>query len=165
MASFIPMVQPLSSNGDGTGTADLAGNHLATPAEFYITSPTSVSIFVARVLVYVQDSGTFDSDKFANGLVLANGITLEYREADDTVVSDLTPQPIMTNGHWGKYAYDVQVHTYGQGDEYLGSRWTFAKFVDGGLDLRSGRKLVATINDDLSEVNAFTLIAQGWKSE
>lgn len=163
---YEPVVQLLSTNGDGTGTNDWSGDYSLTADEFYIQQQAADddrAILVHRLLWQIQDTGRFDAEGFGAGAALSNGLTLEWRESDDTVIADLTPVPIISNAQFGLFAYDVDVATWGAGDEVLRCRWTLGKFLPGdGLQLQDGQKLVLTVNDNLSIlVNAYCM-AQGY---
>ncbi len=158
-------VQHLSTNGDGTGTATLAGNYASAAETFELADQTGVAeTVVTRLIVFVQDTGVFDAEGFGALSVLTNGITLNVTDSSGTEIFDLTPTAITSNSMWGMYAYDVDVKPWGVGDEILLARWTFSKFIPDGLVLTDGEKLVATVNDDLSGLGDFRLTAEGYTS-
>jgi hypothetical protein len=161
-----PRVQYFSSDGQGGGTVNMAVDG-TTPQTFTVAVPTNYNRFtVARVLFFIEDNGAFDANKFANNLTLTNGIDFTYETG--TSWDLLGGQPIKTNGHFGRVAYDVAVHTWGTGDEVLVSRWSFDKWMPdrnadrAGIELTGSETLKIVINDNLSTAVAFNAVAEGW---
>ena len=161
-----PFVQLLSTNGDGTGTTNAIGDYSSAAETFELADQTdALETVVVRLIVYVEDSGAFDAAGYGNAGVLANGITVSVLSAAGAEIIDLTPDPIKSNGGWASLAYDTQVATWGTGNEFLVTRWTFGKFTpDGGIVLTDGERLVVNVNDDLTDLVAHRFTAQGYTS-
>jgi len=66
----------LDTNGDGTGTKSATGNYAESPVSFFIQPPAGEVFRLNRMLVHIEDSGTFDSGSYGNGITLTNGITV-----------------------------------------------------------------------------------------
>ena len=154
----IPFVTQLTNGA----TTDIVGNY-ATAETFELAGPAGdAAMVVARILVYVQDTGAFDAEKYGNNITLTNGIDLSIRDSEDALVVQLTPEPIISSGDWAALAHDVTNATFGTGDQYLTCRWTFAKFAGGGgLVLNRGQKLVATVEDNFTGLVHHKITAQG----
>ena len=129
----------------------------------YIQPPSGEVFHVHRLLVFVQDAGTFDSGSYGNGITLTNGIAVRVQNNEGTY-SDLTAGlPVKINPHWKRLCYDVDISTYGQGDEAMGARWTFSKAghpirLDGG----SGDRLEVLLDDDFTGLIDHTFLVQGF---
>lgn len=154
----------LDTNGDGTGTKEVL-NANATPVEFYIQPPAGETYILTRMIVSMSDSGTMDSGGYGNNGAspLTNGITVVVERKGSLFYSLTDPDyPVKTNGEWGALCYDVDPRDYGQGDEYINVRWTFAK---SGEDVRlNGNKndrLVVTASDTLSHLVTHKFLVQG----
>jgi hypothetical protein len=116
------------------------------------------------MLVYVQDTGSFDSGGYGNGSALANGIQIKvYRDAVEQIALT-NSQPIKQNTHWAKFCFDIKISTFGSGDESLGARWTF---TNGGtfirLDGDESDSIKVEFNDDFSDLTSQTFLFQGYK--
>lgn len=159
-----PFIQFFSSNGDGTGTTNMGVNGSVTQQTFTVDGPTDgTSIRVARLIVAVEDNASMTNTTFGAVATLSTGVGLEIVDSSDATMIDLTPIKIKQNGDWGRYAYDVEVHEWGATptNRYLGARWTFSKFVDGGIVLNNGEKIECNVDDDLSALVGFTIVAEG----
>ena len=83
---------------------------------------------------------------------------------DHGATVDLTDGvPVKTNAQYGGLCYDVDVKSWGSGDELLTARLTFTKFgqyirLDGAVNGR----LVVTVNDDLDGLISHRFLAQGF---
>ena len=105
-------------------------------------------------MVHVVDAGSFDSGNYGNGITLTNGLLFDIVDDEDTVLLDLLDGlPIMVNPDWARHCYDTAVSSYGQGNETLNARWTFAAI---GTAIRltgdEGHCLRVTIQDDLTDL-------------
>ena len=151
----------LDTNGDGTGAKSAVGNYAVTADQFYYECPTGKTAEINRMLVYIEDAGTFDSGDYGNGLALTNGLTLKVLGADDTVQCDMTAGlPVKQNGHWARLCYDANHQNYGVGNEYIAVRWTFSQ-TGRPLTLDACEKLVLTVNDDFTGLVDHTFHIQG----
>ena len=115
------------------------------------------------MIVFIQDTGAFDSDKYGNGIALANGIQVRVQDDSETI-SDMTNDlPIKTNTHWARMCYDIDLNTFGVGDEVMVVRWTFNKagqFIR--LDGSQNERLEVVLNDDFSALVDHTFLIQGY---
>jgi hypothetical protein len=160
MSSYL--YRNLDTNGDGTGSKDATGDYSSTAAVFYIQPPTEKIYLIERMIVHVEDSGSFDSGAYGNGITLTNGIVVRISD-DSGVIVDLTDgMPILSNGSWVRQCYDVQVHPFGSGNEHMGVRWTFRK---AGQPLKlvgeKTQKLEIVLNDNFSGLVGHQFQIQG----
>ena len=164
MATFLkPVVQQLSTVGDGTGTVEMVGNY-ATPTEFSVDGPTAPDeyLYLERILIFVQDTGVFDAEGWANMGTLTNGIDLKVVDSSDNTLVQLTPAPIKSSGDLAALCHDVVFADYGTGENYATARWTFTKFSPDGLVLNNGERLVATVNDNFTVLTKQRMTVQGY---
>lgn len=162
ISSQKPLVQYLSTNGDGTGTINAIGTYAAAAETFEVQPAAGETYVLSRIMWYVSDAGNFDADKWGNAITLTNGITLKVLASDGTELVDLTPQPIKTTGNLANYCYDVDVKAWGVGNQVMVARWTFAKHTAGGegVILNEQERLVIGLNDDFDD-----LVEQHWVVE
>lgn len=158
----------LDTVGDGSGVVDAVGNYLATPQDFLI-KPDVGRYIIARLIVTVGDTPGMHAQEYGNlDSALLNGIAVGVYD-DEGLVYNLTDPnfPVTTNANWGSTCYDVDIKSWGQTptDELLLVRWTFAR-TGKDIDLRSwlGEKLVVTLNDNFTGLQAHHFMAQGWAS-
>ncbi len=151
----------LDTNGDGTGTKNAVGNYSSTATPFYIQPAANQTFYLARMLITVRDSGAFDAEEYGNGIALTNGITVTIHHDEHGELYDLTDgEPIKSNTDWGTRCYDVDVKTWGTGDEVLLGRWTFEKAGE-PLVLNAPRSLRVNLNDNLSGLVGHYFVVQG----
>ena len=148
------------------GSEDANGNYSVTPAVFSIAPSAGEVWYVARLLVYIEDSGSFDSGGYGNGSALANGIAIKIVSDGVDVISLTNDQPIKQNTHWKKFCFDIETSKFGSGNESLGSRWTFTKGgtyikLDGDLD----EKIEVRLSDDMSDLVSQTFLFQGYTED
>ena len=152
----------LDVNGNGTGSIEATGDYSSAATDFYIQPPANTTYFINRMLVAVRDTGAFDAADYANGVALTNGISVSVTDSSDTEIVDLTDgQPIKTNAGWGALCYDVDVKTWGTGDEVLLVRWTFAA-AGFAIQLNNRYKFKVVCNDNMTGLNSHTFHVQGW---
>ena len=151
------------TNGDGTGTKNANGNYLITPDILYIQPPPQTVYRVHRMLISLEDTSGMQAQEYGNtGGALTNGVQARVQDGDGTL-SDLTDGvPVKTNAHWGRMCYDVDVKSWGSGNELLCVRWTFAKsgaaiVLDGTLNER----LEILLNDDFTGLISQYFLIQG----
>jgi len=159
------MFQYLDDAGDGTGNIQVTGDYSVTPAQFYCQPPANEIIIVHRVIVMIEDTSGFaarDYGNIADGLT--NGIELKtYR--DSVEINDLTGgAPIQTNGEWARVCYDVDLKTWGPGNEILVVRWSFDKSgIPVTLVGAKNESISIDVNDDMTGLIEHTFMVQGYK--
>jgi len=113
----------------GTNTIEMLGDYSTISGNFRIATTGTELLVITRMMVSVEDTGSFDAEKYGNGIVCTNGIQVVVHDWDDSLIYPLVngAHPIKTNADWGAYCYDVDVKDWGTGNEFLVARWTFAK--------------------------------------
>jgi len=153
----------LDTNGDGTGSKEATGNYAGGEEIFYLQPPAGEVYILERMLVYIEDNGSFDSGKYGNNITLSNGIEI-FVNGDSGVISDLTDGlPIITNAHWGRQCFDTALSTYGSGNQSLAIRWTFSKAgVPITLRGNQNERLEVVLNDNFSTLHDHAFLIQGY---
>lgn len=150
----------LDTNGDGTGTKNANGDYSGGEEIFYIAPPAGQTYELERMLIYVQDTGTFDAAKYGNGATLTTGIVVRVANDAGTLLDLTDGEPVKTNTHWGRQCYDVEVKAWGTGDEVMVVRWTFAK-SGRPIRLHAGERLEVVLNDALDVLVGHYFQVQG----
>jgi len=155
--------QYLDTDGDGTGTTNAIGDYSGGEEIFYIQPPAGTVYSLNRMMVFVQDAGTFDSAKYGNGVGLTTGIVVRVQDDEGTLDTMTGVLPVKTNTHWKRLCYDAVVSKDGTGDETLGARWTFTK--DSGepiiLNGNANERLEVVLNDAFDDLVAQTFMVKG----
>lgn len=126
-----PFFRYADTVGDGSGTIDFNGDYRdpegSGPEVAYVTAAKAITI--ERMLVSVGDTAGMQAQEYGNlGAALGNGIEVKLYDHNDVEVVDCTDgEPITTNSEWGALCFDVDLKTWGAGNELLVVRWTFAK--------------------------------------
>lgn len=149
MAGRKHIFQLLSANGDGTGTTNANGDYSSTPLSLKFKQSEKEVVFVTRMIVYVQDTGSFDSGSYGNGIDLANGIRVYHKNAAGELLEELTAFAVKSSGDWAGQCHDLNHFNFGSGDEFITVRWTFAKSgFPIKLKLHADEYIEVELNDD-----------------
>ena len=149
----------LDSNGDGTGTTNAIGDY-STPDQFYFEALKNCSIH--RILISVGDATGSTAQEYGGLSALTNGVELKVYDQTDTEILDLTAgNPIKSNAEWGKACYDVDLKTWGAGNEILVIRWTFDK-AGTPINLAKGQKISIDLSDNFTGLLSHNFFIQGY---
>lgn len=159
----LPIInQYLTLNGDGTGTRNANGNYSVTPDIFYIQPPTGHKYEIARMLVFIRDTGNFSADGYGANGVLTNGVSVKLVNDSGVITDYMNGHPLKSNAEWGQVCYDVQYISFGAGDNFVCVRWTFAKSgAPISLDGRNNERLEIELSDDFTGIVEQTFMVQG----
>lgn len=152
----------LDTNGDGTGTKNANGNYSITAEEFYFQPDGYVEIH--RMIVHLADTSGMQAEEYGNlGTALSNGYAPEIQDEDGATLLDLCDGIAITaNGDLGRYCYDVDVKSWGAGNEFLQARWTFTK-SGAPLLIEENHRFSITLNDDFSGLLEHYFMLQGYQ--
>lgn len=152
----------LDTNGNGTGTKN-ANLEFASPDIFYIQPPSGTIYYLNRMIISVGDTTGMTSSKYGNLAELGTGITFKVVDDSGTILDLTDGIPVDTNASYGALCYDVDVKTWGSGNELLVTRWTFAK-AGNPLKLRGSKneRLEVDLSDDMSALLSQYFLVQGW---
>jgi hypothetical protein len=162
LGTLKPVFGLLGTTGLDSGTTSLIGNYSVEAVSAYIEPAENDYMVINRVIISIEDFGSFDSGGYGNGAALTNGITVNLRDKTE-IVETLTAWPITQNGHWAGQCHDLTVHAFGSGNEFMSVRWTFGSagrpLVLNGSD---GHRLEFVMNDDFSGLVAQRFFVQGY---
>jgi hypothetical protein len=147
--------------GDGTGSINgsVAGS-LGSPISLIIKPQPTQILYVTRILIFIEDSGTLDSGGFGNGAALTNGIifrTYRWRgQTNEEILPSLQENqlPIKKNQEFKALCHDEIFSNYGSGSQSLSWRYTFTKDTNGeplALSGPSKEELHVVIQDDITK--------------
>jgi hypothetical protein len=149
---------------DGTNQkANVDGS--VTPQKFYAGPTNGKTWEIERMIVFIEDNATFAADNYGGVSTLTNGIDLELTisgQSGPQILDLLDNEPIKSVSDWAAHCHDVNILTFGAGNNYATVRWTFGKSGEPlVLHGHHGDKLVATINDALNVLVDHRFIIQG----
>jgi hypothetical protein len=103
-----------------------------TPVTFSIIPTGNEVMEIHRCLPFIRDETAFSAEKYGALAALDPGITMSVMRvvngATATAYTLIEPtHPVQSNADWAAYCFDVVALEFGQGDEFLTARWTFAK--------------------------------------
>ena len=152
----------LDTNGDGSGTDNANGDYSSVADEFYFQS--SRDSFINRLIIHIGDTTGMQAQDYGNITSgITNGYVLKVQDDTQTDLLDLCDGvPIKTNGDLGRYCYDVELKSWGAGNEFLQARWTFAN-AGAPLFIRAQHRLSITFNDDLTGLLEHYFMIQGYE--
>ena len=158
----VPPAQLISEFASNGSTIDAIGNYEAGVERFKITCKSGIQkLNVHRMIVNIEDVGNFSAGAYGNAIVLSEGINVCVRNAADAVLVNLTgTAKVQTNAQWGAYCHDVTLHSFGQGNNTLTVRWTFAN-MGKSISLSAGEYLSIELNDDFSGLVHHNFMLQG----
>jgi hypothetical protein len=92
-----PLIQFLSTNGDGTGTINAVGDYTATPTPFYIQPSATAVYVITELLLQLSDVGAaFALDEYGNlNAPLINGVLIRAKRGSAITLDILGGQPIL----------------------------------------------------------------------
>ncbi len=149
----------LDTNGDGTGTINVNGDYSSAAEDFYYQA--TVTSNIARLIVIIEDSGSFTAENYGGISTLSNGMRLFLEDSDSNSEIALDGgSAIKSNAHWGGLCYDVDRKSWGAGNDFLLVRFSFDK-AGACLCLDAGEKIILRANDDLSGLILHQFMIQG----
>lgn len=162
---YAPIFYFLDTVGDQSGTKNAVGNYAGAVQKFICKPIAGEIFFLSRMMIHVEDVGSFDTGSYGNRVALTNGIDFSVWDKDDNVIFTFNNDlPIKQNVHWARFAYDTRVDTFGTGNSFLIARWSF--FKSGQLikiDGDKGEYIGASLNDDFTGLVSHYFNLQGFK--
>ena len=156
-----------TDNSGDLAKSDLAVDGSGAAVTYEIGPPAGSACdawVINRVVIHYEHSGTWQITKFGSLSALANGCKLEVTRNGSQIIDLTAGEPVKTNGGWGALCYDVTIlDSLGSGNTHLNARYSFFKAGHPLLlEVRGQMRLVATIQDDLSAMSHFHIMAQGY---
>jgi hypothetical protein len=155
----------LDTSGTGIGAKNANLDFDAVPLNYKIAPPAGTIYRIARMIVTVEDTSGFQAQEYGNtGGALANGIQVRIHNGSSTVLDLTDGIPITKNAEWGSTCYDVDLKTWGAGNEFLVARWTFTKAGEYlRLDGDASEELQLVLTDDMTGLIGHYFFVQGYE--
>lgn len=162
----VPVVQFLSSNGDGTGTTNFAGDYSSTQGRGYITPSKGEIINIKRISLHLSDNGIFARDGFAAGSAITNGLTIS------AVINGVTypyTGVIKTNDDLPHWFTSFNLTLWNSVANTLTGHIDFSLFDENNTDtqphlkLQNGESINLYLNDNLTGLVEVLAIVHGFK--
>lgn len=158
------MVAPLFRYAtDASGSKEMAVN-AASPYQYFYIEPRAGEkhLEIPHMVVFIRDTGSFDSGKYGNAIVLTNGVSLEVVDANNNVVTDiLDGVTLLTNSCWARICDDLQLISFGSGDAVMRVSILFTEVFGSGLYVDQNHRLRIGIRDDLSGLSEHKIMVHG----
>lgn len=167
-----PFRQFMTIDGTPGGSSDMLVDGSVTPVEFFVEAPQIADLYIIRLSFIVVDQN-MTLNQFGNIGALANGVRLFYTDELGEVdiaealltnfdfVRLCSGSPSFGDGTTAFIANNVDFISEGiipvlDLKDTFGFRW--------GLELRNGstQKIVLTINDDITGIDAMNVIVYGF---
>lgn len=169
-----PFRQYITSDGTACGSTDMRVNGSTNSVEFFITAPSDGDRYVDTISIAIADAGAA-LNQFGNIGALANGVEIFY---EDNTLGDVTlADGLVSNFEFARFVAGG-VHAIGAGttsyraNNVQGNSEGFLFYLDistvfnipWGIRLKKGSnlRLVVRINDNVSGVDKFDMIAYGF---
>jgi len=140
---------------------DMTVDGSSTPVTFTqtVTVPTGSVFRIARRMMFLEDSTNFTSTTFAGITALTNGVDLAV---EGEVIFN-----IKTNLDLAIAAFDSNGQkNLGKEQQTMLVRLSFDKFLsDSGLSLLEGEEFQIIVNDDLTGLDIFNIMIEGYLHE
>ncbi len=172
MQNVRPFRQFLTDDGTPTGSEDMLVDGSVTPVDFFVEAPQDADLYVTRLSFIVVDQNA-SLNTFGNIPALTNGCRLFYTdELGEVVIAEALQTnfdivrlgsglPSFGDGTTAFIANNVDFISEGiipilDFKDTFGFRW--------GLELRNGsrQRLVLTIQDDITGIDAMDVIVYGF---
>lgn len=146
---------------DSAASNDMAVDGSSTAVPYTVVCPQTGAVELVRINAVIVDGGIKYGEFGGMGAALTNGLEIKAFSVDDTEVFDfLDGETIKTNEDWGALAGVDNVSFPAAGDDSFPVRWTIAK-SGASVQLTPGDYLRVLIQDDLTGLTKFTMMAQG----
>jgi hypothetical protein len=155
-----PQKQLFFKRFENGGSADMNVNGSVTPVVFSASPPAGEVWRIASWSLYVQDGGTFDAEKWGNGITMTNGL-LPILNIGGTDY-DMLEFTIKTSGDLSSVCDGLNHLAFGTGDEIVTAEWDF---ISKGqyVRLTENDSIKLVVQDDLTGlVKQYSLI-KGYK--
>lgn len=168
---LIPFFGSLTVDGDGV-TTSLSVNGSVTPVDAFVGPPVTGDLYITTANVLIADSGAISLNRFGNLPALTNGINFfieTENERLDISISlktnfDFIRVGTLTVGTGGKTDAYQLASTDAQNDDGYNPVLNFTNVSPLGIRLRKDTedKLGICINDDITTVNTFNILINGF---
>lgn len=150
----------LDTNGDGSGTMNAIGDYSLTPTAFYYQPPITVKVH--KAVIMIESLQGMWAERYGNIMGgLTNGYSFCQSNVDDVVQIEINNGiAVKSNAELGRTGFDVDVKTWGAGNEVLLATCNFNE-TGAPLELKANNKMSVTLNDDFSGLIQHFFMLQG----
>ncbi len=149
----------LDTVGDSSGEDDMSVDGSSTEQIFRIKPAATEILRIARVILYVEDAGSFDATRWGNGITMTNGMEFRQISNGETIIGEA----IRTTGDMAALCHDIGHQTIGSGPEFMTARYTFTKLgAYVRLDGSKGDEWQTVIRDNLTNLLRQHVTAEGY---
>jgi hypothetical protein len=154
---------------NSSSSKDLNVDGSVTPVEFALEGEEGSTKWVLRLRILLNDVNmeinTNDFRRFGTATAAATPLTngIEFFTEQEGTVTDFVAEPITTIGEFMNYAseYTNFVNSVGTQEDFLS--FDFAFDVPIVLPAGASDRIVCRINDDLTDVDLFQILAFGYQ--
>jgi len=152
--------QRFTEDGTPTGQYEADVDGSVTPVSFSIKPPAGVRMIIEQVIVYIEDTGKFESHRFGHDVLMHNGIEINRRH-EGAIIATI-PIKIKTNADVASLMYDVNTQAWSANLQFLVAKWDVGRAQQGiTIDGNHNDSVEMVINDDLTAISRFWVTAQG----
>lgn len=159
----------ISKNGASQLDADInmnlnySGGGIGTTTYKYIASGEYIHV-IHRVIIQISDGGQMAFDKFGKNTTLSIGVSAVQGTTTPPTEVD-TGQIIKLNTDWAKHMADVSILEYSAGKQQMYISWDLVgQGTPATLDGPSGEFFGVRLEEDMSDVESFTLFVHGQRT-
>lgn len=156
----IPLLQKLSSNGDGTGTTSAIGDYSVTPLTIFIAPIAGEVYVIDKLVVHIADNGSFVRSGYGAGAALTNGVQIQVSDSSGVLYSLLSGSPVIDNEGW-MHVGEFDREQFSASEDSVSVSLIPATNII--LDGSQGHKLEVILNDNFSTLPDQHFIAHGYK--
>ena len=155
-------LQGLTEDGLGVNN-NVNGNYSVTPKTFSYTPPVGDIFYVSRIVVYVEDTGTFDTGAYGNAVVMTNGYHVWHTHDEHTHIIIPDTNAIKTTGDMASNMFKLNHESFGAGNEFIAAPFSFEE-VGGPIVLNgnTGDTFNAEFRDNLTGLVRHNFTLQGY---
>lgn len=160
--SGLPVIRPLTVNGDTTGTFNAIGNYSVTSQDFYYEVPAGSDFLFSQLTISLSTaSGTFnqvDYGSIAGGIT--NGLKIFLRLAGNEI-QILASQVIKTNADFYVLTFNVEKSIFAGTPQTLVAAFDLNKDYGAPLVLEAFDRIIVRCNDDFTSLSSHKFVARG----
>lgn len=159
------ILKPFTSEADGTTDLAVDGSSVSVRFSAKFENPATRVAIVQRVIILIETATKMAPNEFGDQAALTNGLLLCAENEESQIMSCIFADGVMTNSEFALYSGTgfsgvLSVPQAGLTDA-AAINITFDA-MGFQLILSSGEKLVLTVQDDLSDLNAVTAFVHGY---
>jgi len=162
----MPLVVHMSHDGGTTDNyiGDYSGEAAVEPV---CQPPAGERWVISRLIIYIEDAGNPTLATYGNIATLDPGIRFGLKNDDEVLAYLDGGEAITGNGDWARLMYDWNVQEWAAVNYYMVGRFTFSKFVPGGIPLHGddplNQRLFLSLAEDFDGLIKHEFYMEGYK--